>query len=129
MRRNITAIVLSLFLITVASAQDKTWQDISLLLRNGSSKELMKFCGAQLTLKMDGSNATFSRADAESKLRKFFLDNPPTNFSFVHQGSSAEGLKYSIGKYSIRGGSYRVVMFLKEKSGSYLLESISLTKE
>ncbi|MEL7006800.1 MAG: DUF4783 domain-containing protein, partial [Bacteroidota bacterium] len=95
----------------------------------GSARELMRFCGNQLTLKVDGKNTTYSKSDAEVQLRSFFGSNPPSNFSYVHQGASSEGLKYSIGKYSMKTGSYRVVMFLKEKTGGYQLESISLTRE
>lgn len=115
--------------ITIGYAQEQTWEDIEVLLRNGSARELMKFCGNTITMKIDGKNDTYSRPNAETTLRSFFSSNPPTNFSYVHHGSSNEGLNYSIGKYTMREGSYRVVMFLKQKPTGFQLESISLTKE
>ncbi len=123
------AISITLLSVFSLTAQDRTWDDIEVLLKNGSSKELVKFCGNTVTMKMNGQNNTYSKPEAENRLREFFSNNPPTNFSYVHQGASTEGLKYSIGKYSMKDGSFRVVMFLKEKAEGFQLESISLTKE
>ena len=117
------------FILLVATSQSSVLADIETSLKNGSAKEFAKFCNSKVTLKMSGENKTVSRAEAESKLRSFFLQNVPSGFSYVHQGSSAEGLKYCIGKYSSGTSSFRVVLLLKESGGTYQVDTITLTKE
>lgn len=112
-----------------ANGQDNLLEDIGTSLKNGSARELIKFCANPLTIKMNNSSDSYPREQAEATLRKFFLDNPPSNFSYVHQGSSDESLRYCIGKYTMKQGSYRVVLLLKQQSSGFLVDTITLTKE
>ncbi|MEM9328322.1 MAG: DUF4783 domain-containing protein [Bacteroidota bacterium] len=110
-------------------AQDRDIEDIGVSLRNGSARELVKFCGSSVILKMNGETATYRKAEAEEKLRTFFLNNPPEDFNYIHQGSSSEGLKYCIGKYVVNNGAFRVVLLLKQQTDGFLLDTITLTEE
>jgi len=127
--KRFTVIVLHLFVVQIGFAQDEDIEDIGISLRNGSARELVKFCGNTVTLKMDGETVTYRKAEAEEKLRTFFLDNPPEDFNYIHQGSSSEGLKYCIGKYMVNNGAFRVVLLLKQNTDSFRLDTITLTKE
>lgn len=112
-----------------ATGQDKILEDIGVSLKNGSARELIKFCADPMTIKLDDSGVSYSKNQAESRLRQFFQENPPTNFAYIHQGSSREGLRYCIGKYSMKQGSYRVVLLIKQQGANYLVDQITLTKE
>lgn len=114
---------------TIAVSQDKVLEDIGVSLKNGSARELIKFCADPLTIKLNNSSNSFAKTQAEGQLRQFFQDNPPTNFSYIHQGSSREGLRYCIGKYSMKQGSYRVVLLIKQQGSDYRVDQITLTKE
>ena len=127
--KRFTVIFLHFFVVQMALAQDEDIEDIGISLRNGSARELVKFCSNTVTLKIDGETVTYRKAEAEEKLRTFFLDNPPEDFNYIHQGSSAEGLKYCIGKYMVNNGAFRVVLLLKQNTDGFRLDTITLTKE
>jgi hypothetical protein len=120
---------LLLVFVTSFDQTDQTLADIETALKAGSAKELVKFCSETVELKIDGQSANYSRTQAEVVLRNFFNKNPVKEFSYIHQGASPEGLKYSIGKYTFNNGSYRVVMFLKKSGKTYTIDTLNFSRE
>ena len=121
----IVILIVSLFFSPV---QEETVKDIGTALKTGSSKELIKFCNQTVEIKIDGESSNYSRAQAEVILRDFFSKNPPTDFSYIHQGAS-QGLKYTIGRYAHENGAYRVVMFIKKIGDKYLIDTLNFSQE
>ncbi|MEM8939948.1 MAG: DUF4783 domain-containing protein [Bacteroidota bacterium] len=119
-------ISLSLFLFLF---QDETVKDIGLAMKAGSSKELINFCNKTIEIKIDGERSNYSKNQAEVILRDFFAKYPSKNFTYIHQGSSSEGLKYTIGRYTYEKGVYRVVMFIKKIGDTYLIDTLNFSKE
>ncbi|WP_370088502.1 DUF4783 domain-containing protein [Ekhidna sp.] len=119
-------IVLSLML---GPTQDETVKDIGTAIKAGSSKELIKFCNATVEIKINGESSNYSKAQAEVILRNFFSKNAPKNFTYIHQGASPEGLKYTIGRYTHADGAYRVVMFIKKIGDKYLIDTLNFSQE
>ncbi len=121
------------FLISISflSFQNQTdiLENIEKAIKIGSARELVKYSGDTLELKIEGESANYSRNQSEVVLRSFFQKNPVRGFSYIHKGSSPEGLKYSIGKYLFDGGSYRIVMFLKKTNDSYQIDRLNFSKE
>lgn len=122
----ILALILSLML---ASAQGDTVRDIGTAIKTASSKELVKFCNQTVEIKINGESSNYSKAQAEIILRDFFTKNPPKDFNYIHQGSSPEGLKYTIGRYTHANGGYRVVMFIKKIGDKYLIDTLNFSQE
>jgi hypothetical protein len=104
-------------------------KDIETAMKAGSAKELVKFFNETVEVKIDGSSSNYSKNQSEMVLRQFFQKHPVRGFSYIHQGSSPEGLKYVIGKYQFDGGSYRTLMFLKKTSGGYRIDMLNFTRE
>ena len=104
-------------------------KNIEAAMKAGSAKELVKFFNETVELKIDGASSNYSRNQSEMVLRQFFQKNPVRGFSYIHQGSSPEGLKYVIGKYQFDGGSYRTLMFLKKTKEGYRVDMLNFTKE
>ncbi len=129
MKKIFTVIFLQAVLVQWSFGQDQDIEDIGVSLRNGSARELVKFCGSSVILKLEGETTTYRKAQAEEQLRAFFLDNPPVDFNYIHQGSSTEGLKYCIGRYVVNNGAFRVVLLLKQDDDGFQLDTITLTKE
>ena len=115
--------------LLLSPAQDETLKDIGTAIKTGSSKELIKFCNETVEIKIDGESSNYSKAQAEVILRDFFQKNPPSNFSYIHQGASPEGLKYTIGRYAHENGAFRVVMFLKKIGDNYLIDTLNFSQE
>ena len=122
-------ILFTAILYSLISLQGDITSNISQALKAGSSKELIKYCNTSIEVKINGKGANYSLSQAEEVLKNFFLTNPPRNFTYIHQGQSPEGLKYNIGSYKMDGGSYRVVMVIKEVKGSFKIDTITFSKE
>lgn len=106
-----------------------TTDNVGVALKTGSSRELIKYFNTVTELKVEDKGANYSKVQAESIVKDFFTKYPAKNFSYIHKGSSPEGLKYNIGRYTSDQGSFRVVMLLKEIKGKYLIDTISFNKE
>lgn len=98
-------------------------------MKTGNAKELVKHFNSTVELKIDGERASYSRNQAEMVLRKFFQKNPARGFFYVHNGSSPNGLKYTIGQYTTVSGTYRMVMLLKNEDGKYMVDTMRITKD
>lgn len=93
-------------------------ENIRLAIQAGSSSELSRYLHDPVELNLDEKRESYSRNQAEFVLRDFFGKYKVTEFSYVHQGSSKEGLQYVIGKYEYEGGAFQVYMLLKQKENS-----------
>lgn len=117
------------FIASFSYGQDDVLANIGEALKSGSSKELIKYCNNNLEIKVNGKTSNYSISQAEVVFKDFFLKNPPKNFEYIHQGSSPEGLKYSIGTYTVEGGSYRVVMVIKKIKDQLKIDTINFSRE
>lgn len=103
--------------------------DIRAAIKAGSAKELSKYLNDMVELNFDGDKASYSKTQAEFVLKDFFKKYPPQDFQYIHQGSSKEGLKYAIGKYSFQGGTYRVYLLIKPQKGNFFIDQLDFSKE
>lgn len=118
-----------LTLIATASAQNEVINNVRDALKAGSSKELSKYLNNTVEISIDGEKASYSRNQAEFVLKDFFNNYPTRGFRYVHQGSSKEGLKYTVGTYSYDRGEFRVFMLIKQFGGNYLVDKIDFNRE
>jgi len=109
--------------------QDETVREIGIAMKAGSAKELINFCNKTVEIKIDGKSSNYSKNQAEVILKDFFSRYPSKGFAYIHKGSSPEGLKYTIGKYTHESGGYRVVMFIKKIEDNYLIDTLNFSKE
>lgn len=124
------ALLLTLFLTCVfISYGQSTTENVRLALNAGSAKELIKYFNEVTEVKIDDKGANYSKIQAESILKDFFQQNQVDNFDYIHKGSSPEGLKYNIGMYNAKTGTFRVVVLLKEVKGVYVVDTINFNKE
>lgn len=121
-------LIITLFFF-VHQGQDNILRQIETAMKAGSASGLVSYCNKTVEIKMNGESANYSKSQAEAIFKNFFTENKPTSFSYIHQGSSPEGLKYTIGKMTHSKGSYRVVMFIKKIGNNYLIDTINFSKE
>ena len=122
---------LAFFATVVAFAQngDDALNNVRAAVKAGSAKEVARYFNNSVEVGLNGEKASYSRAQAEFVLRDFFSKTQPATFEYLHQGSSNEGQKYAIGKYTSKAGSYRVFVVVKQAAGSYRIDTIDFTKE
>ncbi len=110
-------------------AQNDVLSGIRAALRNGNSRELAQYFNTSVEVGFDGDKSTYSQTQAEFVLRDFFSKQAPTGLDRLHGGSSGQGLTYEIMKYKHNGGSYRVMVYIKQFKGTNLIDTIEFTKE
>ncbi|MFN3404587.1 MAG: DUF4783 domain-containing protein [Cytophagaceae bacterium] len=94
-------------------------------IKTANSKELSRYFNDIIELGFKGEEkASYSKTQAEFVLKDFFKKYSPVDFQFVHQGTSNHGMKYAIGKYNYSGGSFRVIVVVKQFKGSDMIDSI-----
>lgn len=112
-----------------AQAQNDVLEGIRTALRNGNSRELARYFNTSVEVGFNGNKSTYSQTQAEFVLRDFFSKQAPTGLDRLHGGSSGQGLTYEIMKYKYNGGSYRVMVYIKQFKGENLIDTIEFTKE
>ena len=112
-----------------AYAQDDVLGSIRTALSNGDSRELAQYFNTSVEVGIDGNKSNYSQTQAEFVLRDFFSKQAPTGLERLHGGSSDQGLTYEIMKYKYNGGSYRVMVYIKQFKGVNLIDTIEFTKE
>lgn len=110
-------------------AQDDVLNGIRAALSEGNSKVLAQHFNTSVEVGIDGNKSTYSQTQAEFVLRDFFSKQAPTGLDILHKGASDQGLTYEIMKYKYNGGSYRVMVYIKQFKGVNLIDTIEFTKE
>lgn len=120
---------LGYFTTSVCAQQENLYGNVRAALKAGSSKELAKYFHETVELNMNGENDNYSSVHAEIYLKDFFKKYESVDFEYIHQGSSAEGLKYAIGSYSYSGGNFKVLIRTKKFSGVEKIYIMDFMKE
>lgn len=110
-------------------AQSDVINNVRAAIKAGSSRELVKNFNNTIELNFDGEKSNYSRTQAEFVLRDFFKKYPPSNFEYIHQGASKQGLTYVIGKYTYDGGAFRVLLYIKKINDTYMVDFIDFSSE
>ena len=127
--RTLLAGWLFLLIAGAAHAQSDNLTAVRSALRNGSSRELSQYFAPTVEIGFEGGKDTYNSTQAEIVMKDFFSKNAPSTFEFIHQGQSGEGIQYAIGRYTGRGGTYRVFVKLKPSRGAPLIDTLDFTEE
>ncbi|OON71069.1 hypothetical protein B0919_03500 [Hymenobacter sp. CRA2] len=127
--RALTVLCLAL-LAPAVHAQNDTFGAVRSAIQNGSSRAVSQYFGGTVEIGFDGEKQSYSATQAEFVLKDFFAKNSPATFEVVHQGAStSEGIKYAIGKYAGKNGSYRVFIKMKAAQGAMQIDTMEFSHE
>jgi len=127
---NLTLGILTLLVFAVISVvKADIFDDIALAIKSGNCKDVAKYFGTRVELKIDDVENIYSKAQAEMILKNFFNENPPVNFSIKHRGASEKGLPYIIGYLQTTTGKYRTYFLFKEIEGKLYIQELQFEKE
>src|SRR5690606_30890562 len=116
-------------IVSSSYGQSDVLNNVKTAMKTGSSKELTRHFHDVVEMVIDGDASDYSKTQAEFVLKDFFKKYPPSDFLYIHQGASKEGIRYAIGKYSFEEGAFRVLLRAKEINDVFLVYSIDFTKE
>lgn len=80
-----------------------------------------------VSLTISGTQATYSRSQAEMVLRDFFNKNKTPDFSVERKGNNKNGC-YAIGILTTGNGNYRVYFSARKKNEGYVIQEIRFEK-
>ena len=115
-----------IILAFVAQAQE-AMDELKASFGVGNVGGIVRFCGNNISLNIVGSQANYSRSQAEMILRDFFNKNAPKKFDIEHTGSSAN-MKFSIGTLYTSTGNYKTYFSVRYKDGSYYIQEIRIER-
>ena len=130
--RNSFSFLLIIWLVVFALpsvAQNKTVEQVKLVLEVGNAHELSQYLNDKVDLNIDGEAGTYSHSQAEGVLKNFFKQNPPKSFQINHEGTSQNGLVYAIGEYKTSEKSFRVWIRLKKIKDRFMIHEMSFVAE
>ena len=104
-------------------------EKIALAIRAGNAKELSKYFSKNIDLNIPGSEGVFSKTQAELIMKDFFSKYKTLEFNTLHQGSSKDGAKYTIGNLKTDKGSFRLYFYMKKTADVYYIHEFSLSEE
>jgi len=131
MIRNIKSLFVFFLCLSVThfAYGQETTENVQLAFNAGSAKELVRYFNKVTELKVNNQGDNYSILQAEPIMREFFKVNPPTTFEYIHKGSSPQGLKYCIGKYTSGTKTFRVVVLLKKVNNVYVIDTLTVNEE
>lgn len=100
-------------------------------IKAGNSRELTRHFNDMVELTILDKAGNYTKEQATFVLKEFFDKNPPSSFSFIHQGASGDGTQYAIGRYAYgSGSSYRIFMLVKKGEGNtYKVKLLNIAEE
>lgn len=94
----------------------------------GDASALSSYFSSTVELTINEKEEIYSSTQAEIILRKFFSDNPPTQFKIIHQGGK-ENSKYAIGNLFSGSKSFRITFLLKTEGDKILIHQLRIENE
>jgi len=128
--REINKIFATIFLlITSYIVLADVFDDIALAIKSGNYREVAKYFGTRVELKINNADNMYSKAQAELILKEFFDNNPPVNFTIKHKSNASKGLQYVIGYLQTTTGKFRTYILLKEYDSKLYIQEMQFDKE
>lgn len=97
--------------------------------KSGNQGDIVSFFNSSIELCVGSDRSVYQKSQAEQVMKNFFIKYPPVEFEFKHHGSSGDGLKYFIGTYTYKDGSYTSLIRMKPSGGKMLIHKMEFTKE
>ena len=103
--------------------------EVELALKQGNVAMLAPHFGPSVDITLNNVQSTYSAAQAEMVLRKFFLKNNVQNFEMQLTGKSGStNTIYTIGTLTTAKGSFKVLLNFKPYDNKIVLQQIRIEK-
>ncbi|MFM2226114.1 MAG: hypothetical protein RJA07_2316 [Bacteroidota bacterium] len=96
---------------------------------NSKSPSLAAYLANTVELTLLDKESNYSRNQADAVLNSFFQNNQVNGFKLNHQGSSPDGSSFGIGVLSTNKGNYKVIFYLKQSGGQFLIQELRIEKD
>ncbi len=104
-------------------------EEIAGHIRSGNTKEISKYFGESVDMKIFDKEDVYSKSQAELLIKDFFSKNPPKSFNINHNGISKNGAKFAIGSYATAAGTYKIYYLLKKQGDSFIIQQFRIENQ
>lgn len=130
MKKYLFGLVVVLLLMALVSPPVKiaySIDEVVQAVKTGNASQLSKFFDERLDLTIPGRSDNYSRVQAEMILKDFFRNVQVRDFVVKHRGMN-EGAEFCFGDLITTNGSYRVMLYMKQKGDRQVLQEIGVDK-
>ncbi len=119
-----------LFAIPMLSFTSQYQAEITNAIGKGDIETLSKYFDETVEICILDLEDMLDKDEAKSAIETFFVDHQPKSFSVVHDGTSkGQDSRYFIGDLKTGEEIFRVYVYLKSASDSYLIQEIRFEKK
>jgi len=101
--------------------------DVVLAVKTGNATQLSRYFDDRLDLTIPGRSDNYSKVQAEMILKDFFRNVQVRDFVVKHRGMN-EGAEFCFGDLLTSNGSFRVMLYMKQKGERQVLQEIGVDK-
>ena len=97
---------------------------LSLEIKNG--EEISKYFNSESEIIINNEIHKGNKYQQSKTLDNFYSDNNINNFNIIHQGDSENNIIYILAEYSSNNDLYKILLILKNKNNSYIIEKFKI---
>jgi len=114
-----------------SNAQGDIVEDLALQFKSGNTKEIAKNFAPSVELLIIDQEDVYSKAQAEQILKDFFVKNPPSKSSTVHNVNSNPKFRYGIISLQTKNLKFRIsiTLMLQKTSNVFLITELRIEKD
>lgn len=117
-----------IFIFSLSSIADIN-DDIANAIRSGNSKDLSKFFGENVELKLIDLEEIYSKAQAELIIKDFFTKHPVESFYISHKSTPKNDSMYAIGTLQTSKGKFRTYFFIKKLNNKFVIQQFRIESD
>jgi hypothetical protein len=118
-------LILSLFVVIPTDPIDK----VAELIGKGNIHEIAKLFAPDVELTLMDDVNTYSKAQTELILEKFFAQNKPTSYKILHKVNSSANYRFGVVIITTDKGTYRAAFTLKGADANTQLIELRIESE
>ena len=114
-------ILLGTFALNTSYSQNSV---ITNALNTGNIASISAYIDVHVSITILENENTYTKQQAEMILKDFFTKHPSKSYATVHEGTSPEGSKFTVGNLVTATGNFRTFFLIKQKSSSFIIQEI-----
>jgi Domain of unknown function (DUF4783) len=125
MKKNLLFAFIAAFIFLQSFTQSSPLDEIIGAIQKSNTEVLSTYFDNTIEIALPDKNDSYNKTQAEIVIKDFFATNVVKNFNADHKGNN-NGSEYCIGTLVTQKGSFRLTVFMKQKSGKSLLQEIRI---
>ena len=114
-------------LISIIGMSQNVVEDLRSALAAGNVNGIARYFDNNVNLNITGSQASYSRSQAEMVLRDFFNKNNPRKLEIEHSDAS-RNMRFAMGTLFTATGNFKVYFAVKQKENNTIIQELRIER-